>query len=204
MLHLLFWLYGFQGDSENYYDPSNSLLPFVLAERKGIPISLAILHAAVGRRAGLPIDFVGMPMHFMNKLRSQDSQEERFIDVFAGGRILDRSVCYLLPFPLFLLLAVWLPACLSACLAAVQKWLASVRLVWSQHGACCLGGLLQHFSTYLGFLYEARRLPAKLLLTDVLLIHSGRSVYEYRLYRRPYGAALPCFALPFLPYYVVH
>ena len=81
-----------QGDSENYYDPSNSLLPFVLAQRKGIPISLAILHAAVGRRAGLPIDFVGMPMHFMNKLRSDDSQQERFIDVFSGGRILDRSV----------------------------------------------------------------------------------------------------------------
>ena len=86
-----------QGDNENYYDPSNSLLPFVLAQKKGIPISLAIVHAAVGRRAGLPIEFVGMPMHFMNKLRSDNSQDERFIDVFAGGRILDRlaslSVC---------------------------------------------------------------------------------------------------------------
>ena len=103
------WFHGLQGDSENYYDPSNSLLPFVLAERKGIPISLAILHAAVGRRVGLPIEFVGMPMHFMNKLRSQDSQEERFIDVFSGGRILDRSVCCL---------SVWLPGCLSICLPA--------------------------------------------------------------------------------------
>ena len=81
-----------QGDSDNYYDPSNSLLPFVLAQRKGIPISLAMLHAAVGRRAGLPIQFVGMPMHFMNKLASHDSQGERFIDVFAGGKILDRFV----------------------------------------------------------------------------------------------------------------
>ena len=79
-----------QGDSDNYYDPSNSLLPFVLASRKGIPISLAILHAAVGRRVGLPIQFVGMPMHFMNKLGSEDSTKERFIDVFAGGKVLDR------------------------------------------------------------------------------------------------------------------
>ena len=82
-----------QGDSENYYDPSNSLLPFVLATRKGIPISLAILHAAVGRRAGLPIEFVGMPMHFMNKLGPADSAHERFIDVFAGGKVLDRCGC---------------------------------------------------------------------------------------------------------------
>jgi len=82
-----------QGDSENYYDPSNSLLPFVLATRKGIPISLAIVHAAVGRRAGLPIEFVGMPMHFMNKLGAADTPDERFIDVFAGGKVLDRCDC---------------------------------------------------------------------------------------------------------------
>ena len=81
-----------QGDSDNYYDPSNSLLPYVLATRKGIPISLAILHAAVGRRAGLPIQFVGMPMHFVNKMGASDSPDERFIDVFAGGRVLDRSL----------------------------------------------------------------------------------------------------------------
>ena len=81
----------------------------MLAERKGIPISLAILHAAVGRRVGLPIEFVGMPMHFMNKMHSQDSQEERFIDVFTGGRILDRSVCCL---------PARLSACLSGCLPA--------------------------------------------------------------------------------------
>jgi len=82
-----------QGDSENYYDPSNSLLPFVLATRKGIPISLAIVHAAVGRRAGLPIEFVGVPMPFMNKLGAAETPDERFIDVFAGGKVLDRCDC---------------------------------------------------------------------------------------------------------------
>ena len=30
--------------------------------RRGIPISLAQLHVAVGRRAGLPIEPVGTPM----------------------------------------------------------------------------------------------------------------------------------------------
>ena len=53
-----------QGDSDNYYDPSNSLLPFVLASGKGIPVSLAVLHAAVGRPAGLPLQSVTQRLLF--------------------------------------------------------------------------------------------------------------------------------------------
>jgi len=34
----------------------------VLVWRRGIPISLAQLHAAVGRRAGLPVQPVAVPM----------------------------------------------------------------------------------------------------------------------------------------------
>lgn len=40
-----------QGESVEYYRPDNSLLPYVLTARRGIPISLAIIHAAVARRA---------------------------------------------------------------------------------------------------------------------------------------------------------
>lgn len=97
----------------------------MLAQKKGIPISLAMLHAAVGRRAGLPIEFVGMPMHFMNKLRSHDSQEEHFIDVFAGGRILDRLV-----------------SCVSGGCSADWKHLPSVKLVW----LICEQGALKAFA----------------------------------------------------------
>ena len=110
-----------QGDSENYYDPSNSLLPFVLATRKGIPISLAIVHAAVGRRAGLPIEFVGMPMHFMNKLGAAESPDERFIDVFAGGKLLDRcDRCH--------------PAKSCSCMLSCARLLTSNRLVMTLVG----------------------------------------------------------------------
>ena len=42
---------GLQGESVEYYRPDNSLLPYVLTARTGIPISLAITHAAVARRA---------------------------------------------------------------------------------------------------------------------------------------------------------
>ena len=40
-----------QGESAEYYRPDNSLLPYVLTARRGIPISLAIVHAAVAQRA---------------------------------------------------------------------------------------------------------------------------------------------------------
>lgn len=48
-----------QGESWDYNKVETSLLPFVLTHRRGIPISLAVIHAAVGRRAGLPIDCIG-------------------------------------------------------------------------------------------------------------------------------------------------
>jgi len=44
-----------QGNTVNYYDVGNSLLPHVLSTKKGLPITLCIIHAAVGRRAGLNI-----------------------------------------------------------------------------------------------------------------------------------------------------
>ncbi len=79
-----------QGESRDYYRASNSLLPCVLIDKRGIPISLAIVHAAVGRRAGLPIDCIGMPMHLINRMLLPGSDEERFIDVFRGGQLLTR------------------------------------------------------------------------------------------------------------------
>ncbi|KAK9822825.1 hypothetical protein WJX81_005639 [Elliptochloris bilobata] len=80
-----------RGNSRNFYDATNSLLPFVLVWRRGIPISLAKLHAAIGRRAGLPIEPVAVPMHFMNKMGEPGSPDERFIDVFRGGVLLTRA-----------------------------------------------------------------------------------------------------------------
>jgi regulator of sirC expression with transglutaminase-like and TPR domain len=56
---------GFHGDREDYYDPRNSSLTEVLARRTGIPITLAVLCLEVGRRAGVALEPVGMPGHFL-------------------------------------------------------------------------------------------------------------------------------------------
>lgn len=85
-----------QGESADYYRASNSLLPCVLAHKRGIPISLAIVHAAVGRRVGLPIDCIGLPMHLINRMVLPGTDEERFIDVFRGGKVLTRCDCLLI------------------------------------------------------------------------------------------------------------
>lgn len=44
-----------QGNYGNYGDPGNSLLPAVFLTGRGIPLSLCVIHAAVGRRAGLHV-----------------------------------------------------------------------------------------------------------------------------------------------------
>lgn len=58
---------GLRGNELNYHDPSNSLINRVLETRRGIPITLSLVHAAVCRRAGIPVHPVGLPMHFMNR-----------------------------------------------------------------------------------------------------------------------------------------
>ena len=60
---------GFSGNAEAYYDPRNSYLNEVLTRRRGIPISLSTLYLALGRLLVLPFEGVGMPGHFLGRLR---------------------------------------------------------------------------------------------------------------------------------------
>ncbi len=52
-----------RGDRSTYDDPRNSFLNDVLDRRTGLPIALAALTVAVGRRVGLALSCVGMPGH---------------------------------------------------------------------------------------------------------------------------------------------
>lgn len=89
LLHRLFVEEGFSGNTRRYYDPRNSLLDRVLARRLGIPITLSVVCLEVGRRAGVPLEGVGMPGHFL--LRPVGS--EHYVDAFAGGARLDLADC---------------------------------------------------------------------------------------------------------------
>lgn len=89
LLHRLFVEERFTGNAGDYYDPRNSLLPHVLTRRTGIPITLAVVCMEVGRRAGVPIEGVGMPGHFL--VRPVGS--EILLDVFDGGAELTPAAC---------------------------------------------------------------------------------------------------------------
>ncbi len=56
---------GFQGNSGNYQDIRNSSLSWVLASRRGIPISLAVVLIAVARHDGCRAHGLNHPGHFL-------------------------------------------------------------------------------------------------------------------------------------------
>ena len=74
---------GFRGNTDGYYEASNSFLTDVLDRRVGIPISLAVVLVEVGRRVGVELAGVNMPGHFL--VRTTVGPEE-ILDPFAGGR----------------------------------------------------------------------------------------------------------------------
>ncbi len=84
-------LEGFRGNGQDYYDPRNSYLDEVLRRRLGIPISLSAVWILAGRRAGLTLRGVGMPMHFL--VSAEFEGETLLIDPYGGGRLLGRDAC---------------------------------------------------------------------------------------------------------------
>jgi regulator of sirC expression with transglutaminase-like and TPR domain len=73
---------GFAGNVNDYYDARNSYLHEVLATRRGIPITLALLYAEFAAQAGLEARGVSFPGHFLVKLRMP--RGEVVIDPFTG------------------------------------------------------------------------------------------------------------------------
>jgi len=79
---------GFRGNTEDYYDPKNSLLPDVLVRRVGIPITLSIVWLALAKRAGIHARGVSFPGHFL--VRVDDFRgAPAIVDAFDGGRVLE-------------------------------------------------------------------------------------------------------------------
>ena len=89
--HVLFEEEGFRGNVEEYYDPRNSFLNDVLDRRTGIPITLSTVYVTVGRRAGLSVDGVGLPGHFV--VRVSTAGGEALADPFHAGALLTPEDC---------------------------------------------------------------------------------------------------------------
>jgi len=89
--HVLFEEEGFRGNTEAYYDPRNSFLNDVLDRRTGIPITLSTVYMAVGRRAGLGVEGVGLPGHFVARVRTDEG--DVLVDPFNRGLVLTAEHC---------------------------------------------------------------------------------------------------------------
>lgn len=83
---------GFMGNEQSYYDPRNSLLSYVLDRRTGIPITLSVVYMEVGQRAGLRVEGVALPGHFIVRASAGSSETAMLVDPF-HGRVIDEDDC---------------------------------------------------------------------------------------------------------------
>jgi regulator of sirC expression with transglutaminase-like and TPR domain len=74
---------GFDGNSDDYYNPKNNFLNVVLDKKSGIPITLSIIYVELAKHIGLDLRLVGFPSHFLVKY-----SEELILDPFNRGRLL--------------------------------------------------------------------------------------------------------------------
>src|SRR5262245_8543944 len=86
----------FVGNDVHYEDPRNSFLNEVLDRRTGIPITLALVYMEVARRAGVPIEGINFPGHFLLRCRMKPGRpysRDLIIDAHHGGALLTEGMC---------------------------------------------------------------------------------------------------------------
>ena len=84
---------AFSGNSDQYEDPRNSFLNEVIDRRLGIPISLAVVYMEIGRRAGLRLEGVNFPGHFLVRAPGAGGADDIIIDPFHAGALLSEIDC---------------------------------------------------------------------------------------------------------------
>ena len=85
----------FAGNEADYGDPRNSFLNEVIDRRTGIPITLSLVYMEVARRAGLPIEGINFPGHFLLRCRAGRglvAAEDLIIDPFHRGALLSQEL----------------------------------------------------------------------------------------------------------------
>ena len=63
--HILFDIHRFSGNTENYNAPENSYLNKVIENKKGNPLTLAIIYLIIAKQLQMPIFGVNLPQHFV-------------------------------------------------------------------------------------------------------------------------------------------
>jgi len=143
----LFSELGFIGNREDYYNPNNSYINKVIDYRKGIPITLSVLMVLLGRRLGLRLNGIGMPMHFL--IQYDDGSRMFFVDAFNSGIIITRDQCRLMLSSSGIKLT---PEMLAPVVARdiIERMWRNLYLAYQQQGddaeAARVGGIVSHIN----------------------------------------------------------
>jgi hypothetical protein len=92
LANFLFKEKGLKGVKEDYYNPLNSNLEYVIKQKKGIPISLVLVYMLIGVRLGFKIEGCNFPGHFLAKILVDG--EQVLVDCFNDGKLIFESDLY--------------------------------------------------------------------------------------------------------------
>jgi regulator of sirC expression with transglutaminase-like and TPR domain len=82
----------YRGDTLRYYNAMNCYLPAVLKSRQGLPSLLSLLYKLVGEGAGLRIEGINAPGHFLVRVHCDNGW--MIVDPFYGGQVLSREEAF--------------------------------------------------------------------------------------------------------------
>lgn len=83
LANFLFQEKGIKGAKENYYNPFHSNPLYAIKQKRGLPITLALIYILVGGRLGFEIKGCNLPAYFLAKF--QNDQDIILVDCFNGG-----------------------------------------------------------------------------------------------------------------------
>lgn len=94
VLALAKWLFSSQngriaGNQEKYYEVQNSNAVWVLRHGMGTPLALCAIYEMVARRLGLEVAGSNFPGHFYSRIHHPETGEDKIVDCFHGGGIMD-------------------------------------------------------------------------------------------------------------------
>ena len=89
--------HGFAGAGDEYDHPDNSMLDLVLERGRGLPIALSVVYLETARRAGIALDGVGLPGHYVVGQFAPGAAPPVLLDPFAGGARLESGAAAAAP-----------------------------------------------------------------------------------------------------------
>jgi regulator of sirC expression with transglutaminase-like and TPR domain len=71
--HVLFDIYGFNGNTANFHAPQNSFINSVLETHKGNPLMLCSVYSIIAQQLDIPLFGVNLPEHFILAYQEKDN-----------------------------------------------------------------------------------------------------------------------------------